>query len=73
MDVPKTAITLTVPALVRIPRIILNVPGTNKAQAVQKTVEGPVTPDCPASILQRHPDATLFADAAAASLLQGRA
>lgn len=72
-DVPRSAITLTVPALVRIPRLILNVPGTNKAEAVQKTVEGPVTPDCPASILQRHPNATLFVDQDAASLLKAHA
>jgi glucosamine-6-phosphate deaminase len=72
-DVPKTALTLTIPALVRIPKLILNVPGPNKARAVQCTVEGPVTPECPASILQNHPDATLFVDREAASLLTGRA
>jgi glucosamine-6-phosphate deaminase len=71
-DVPRTAITLTVPALTRIPKLILNVPGANKAQAVQRTVAGPVTPDCPASILQEHADATLFVDNAAASLLRSR-
>jgi glucosamine-6-phosphate deaminase len=70
MDVPRTALTLTIPALFRIPKIILNVPGPNKAAAVQRSVEGPVTPDCPASILQGHPDATLFVDTAAASLLK---
>lgn len=72
-DVPRTAITLTVPALTRIPKLILNIPGTNKARAVQRTVEGPVTPECPASVLQRHPDATLLVDEAAASLLSRRA
>ena len=68
-DVPRTALTLTIPALMRVPKLILNVPGKNKAEAVRRTVEGPVTPDCPASILQRHPDATLFVDRDAASLL----
>lgn len=68
--VPTTAITLTVPALFRIPTLILNVPGVNKARAVQRTVEGPVTPDCPASILQRHSNATLFVDQDSASLLK---
>jgi glucosamine-6-phosphate deaminase len=72
-DVPRTAVTLTIPALMQVPKLILNVPGANKARAVQCTVEGPVTPDCPASILQRHPDATLFLDEAAASLLASRA
>jgi glucosamine-6-phosphate deaminase len=71
-DVPRTALTLTIPALMRVPRLILNVPGKNKAEAVRQTVEGPVTPDCPASILQRHPDATLFVDRDAASLLKNQ-
>jgi glucosamine-6-phosphate deaminase len=68
-DVPRTALTLTVPALMRIPKLILNVPGKNKAEAVRRTVQGPVTPDCPASILQRHNDTTLFVDRDSASLL----
>jgi glucosamine-6-phosphate deaminase len=70
MDVPRTALTLTIPALLRAPKIILNVPGPAKAEAVRRTVQGPVTPDCPASILQQHPDATLFVDRDAASRLE---
>jgi glucosamine-6-phosphate deaminase len=69
LDVPRTALTVTIPALMRIPKIILNVPGQNKTEAVKRTVEGPVTPECPASVLQRHPDATLFLDQDSASLL----
>lgn len=68
-EVPGTALTLTIPAIVRIPKLILNVPGSNKAEAVRAAVEGPVTPACPASILQRHPDATLFLDRESACLL----
>jgi glucosamine-6-phosphate deaminase len=48
------------------------VPGKAKADAVGRTVEGPVTPDCPASILQRHPNATLYVDAESARLLSSR-
>jgi glucosamine-6-phosphate deaminase len=70
MGVPRTALTLTIPALMRAEKIILNVPGPAKAEAVRRTVNGPVTPDCPASILQRHPDATLFVDRDAASRLE---
>jgi glucosamine-6-phosphate deaminase len=70
MDVPRTALTLTIPAMMRIPKLILNVPGSAKAEAVRRTVEGPVTPDCPASILQRHLDATLYVDAESARLLR---
>lgn len=69
MDVPRTAFTMTIPAIMRIPTLILNVPGKNKAEAVKRTLEGPVTPDCPASILQQHPNASLFLDAESASLL----
>lgn len=68
-DVPKTALTVTVPAIFRIPRLILNVPGPAKANAVQRTMEGDITPDCPASILQKHNNATLFVDTEAARLL----
>ena len=39
------------------------------ADAVKATVEGPVTADCPASVLQLHPDAIVFCDEAAASKL----
>lgn len=50
-------------------RIILSVPDKRKAAAVKGTVEGPVTPTCPASIVQRHPDCTLYLDDAAATEL----
>jgi glucosamine-6-phosphate deaminase len=71
-DVPRTALTLTIPAIMRIPKLIVNVPGKAKAEAVRRTVEGPVTPDCPASILQRHPEATLYVDADSARLLSNQ-
>jgi glucosamine-6-phosphate deaminase len=70
LDVPRTALTLTIPAIMRIPKLIVNVPGSAKAEAVRRTVEGPVTPDCPASILQQHPDATLYVDSDSARLLR---
>jgi glucosamine-6-phosphate deaminase len=50
-------------------RIVLSVPEARKARAVRDAVRGPVTPACPASILQRHPGATLLLDTASASLL----
>ncbi|HYO81640.1 MAG TPA: glucosamine-6-phosphate deaminase [Bryobacteraceae bacterium] len=70
MDVPPTALTLTVPALMRAQKIVLNVPGRNKAEAVRRTVEGLVTPECPASILQQHANAALYLDTDSACLLQ---
>ena len=43
--------------------------GLAKAKAVKAVVSGPVTPECPGSILQLHPDCTLVADEEALSLL----
>lgn len=61
-DVPKIAITVTIPALFRVPRLILSVPGPRKAEAVKRMVEGPISTACPASILHQHPNATLHLD-----------
>ena len=46
--------------------------GAAKADAVAAALTGPVTPDCPASVVQRHPQVTVVLDAAAASALQRR-
>jgi glucosamine-6-phosphate deaminase len=61
-DVPRTALSLTVPFLMRVPRAVAIVPGPAKRAAVAAAATGPVTTACPASILRRHPDATLFLD-----------
>ena len=45
------------------------VPDARKARAVQACLEGPVSPQAPASILQTHPDTTVFLDPDSASLL----
>jgi glucosamine-6-phosphate deaminase len=68
-DVPKQALSLTVPFFLRIPRALVFVNGERKAAAVKAAVDGPITERCPASALRRHPSATLFLDAAAAGLL----
>jgi len=49
--------------------LIVTVPDTRKAVAVRDSLEGPVTPQVPASILREHPACSLFLDTAAASLL----
>ncbi|MCL6445480.1 MAG: glucosamine-6-phosphate deaminase [Alicyclobacillus sp.] len=61
-EVPQAAMTLTVPALMRGRHVFCMVPGSRKAEAVRRTLSGPITPDCPASILRQHPNATLFLD-----------
>jgi glucosamine-6-phosphate deaminase len=61
-EVPTKAITLTVPALFRVPELILSIPGPRKAQIVKRTLNDPISTACPATILRRHPNATLFLD-----------
>lgn len=68
-DVPKRAMTLTVPALCGGDRVFCIVPAKAKAQAVREMLEGPVEERCPASILRRPPGGTLYLDKDSASLL----
>jgi len=68
-DVPTTAISMSIRQIMKSAKIFCSVPDERKAIAVQKSVEGEVTPQVPASILQRHPNVTLIVDKAAASLL----
>jgi glucosamine-6-phosphate deaminase len=61
-QVPTTAITLTIPTLLSAPWIYCMVPGDRKAQAVKRTLEGPISDDCPATILRRHDRTVLYLD-----------
>jgi glucosamine-6-phosphate deaminase len=61
-DVPRTALSLTIPCLLRVATAVAVVPGPAKRAAIAAALEGPVTRACPASILRRHPRATLFLD-----------
>jgi glucosamine-6-phosphate deaminase len=61
--VPEQALTLTIPRLLRAERLFCVVPGVHKRVAVASALHGPITTDCPASILRRHPDCTLYLDA----------
>ncbi len=65
-DVPQRAITVTIPVIVRVPKLFLAVPGARKRKAVQAALQGPLTTACPASILKNHPEAHLFLDQASA-------
>ena len=69
-EVPETALTLTIPALMSCKTVVGIVPDIRKAKAVYETLHGPVSEACPASVLRTHNDATLFIDKDAASLLQ---
>ena len=69
-DVPKQAISMSVNHILKSQAIICSVPDERKAKAVQGAVEGPVTPDCPASALQKHENTVIYLDPPAASLLK---
>jgi glucosamine-6-phosphate deaminase len=68
-DVPRLALTVTMSAILRARSLSVVVPGAQKADAVRRTLEGPVETACPASALRRHRDAVLFVDEAAYSLV----
>jgi glucosamine-6-phosphate deaminase len=69
-EVPKQSLTMGIGTIMRAKKIILMASGIGKAEAVKRMVEGPVSSKCPASILQRHPNAYIVVDAEAASLLE---
>lgn len=68
-DVPTHAITLSLRVFKTAEILSGVVPASSKADAVKATLEGPVSEMCPASMMRRHPDATLFVDEDAASKL----
>lgn len=70
--VPRTALTLTCPALLAATHLICSVPGLRKAAAVRDAIEKPRSRACPASAVCDHSDATLCLDRAAASLVDFR-
>ena len=67
--VPLQALTLTLPVFARAETLVCIVPGSRKAEAVQRTLFHPVDATCPATLLRQHPDSHLFVDADAASRL----
>ena len=70
-DVPRNALTLTIPAIMSSRYVYCIVPGVTKQEAVKNTLEGPIDTSCPASILRTHPSARLIIDRDASELLGG--
>lgn len=68
-EVPRYAYTMGTKSIMAAKKIILIAYGEAKADAIYKTVEGPITEEVPASILQNHPDAIIIVDEAAAGRL----
>ena len=69
-DVPTQAITMGIDSIFESKEIVLMISGEKKAEALYKLINGDVTEDFPASILQNHENVTVVADKAALSLLQ---
>ena len=68
-SVPKQAITMGIVSICHAKKILILASGAGKADAVYNMVQGDVTEECPASILQLHNDAVLVVDKEAASKL----
>jgi glucosamine-6-phosphate deaminase len=61
-EVPPRAMTLTIPTLLRVPKLIASVPGSRKARIVKRTLTEPISTACPATIFRTHPDVTVYLD-----------
>ena len=68
-DVPRQAISMGIASIMAAKSIVLMAYGESKAEAIKGMVEGEITEDMPASILQKHADVVVIADEAAAALL----
>ena len=68
-DVPKQALSMGIGAIMGAKKVLLCASGEEKAEAIYNSVCGPITPKCPGSILQLHPDVVLVGDEAALSKL----
>ena len=68
-DVPRQALTMGMGAIMAARRVLLIASGEGKAEAIYKAFCGPITPECPASILQLHPDVVVVGDVASLSKL----
>ena len=60
--VPKFAVTLTIPVLLSANCLVCTVPGRSKHDAIKRLCEGGISTDCPASILRKHHNCTLYTD-----------
>jgi glucosamine-6-phosphate deaminase len=67
--VPRQAISLTIPTLLKPRYVMALVPEARKAQAVRAALEGPVTEACPASILRTRANVKLYLDRDSAALI----
>lgn len=72
-EVPKQAITMTIPSIMAANYIFCVVPNKNKSRAVYDCIKGKIDVSCPASVLRSHQRAILYLDKEAATLLDNKA
>lgn len=68
-QVPRQCLTQGLGTILDAGELVLLALGMNKAKAIHDTILGPVDDQCPASVVQRHPNVTILLDRDAASLL----
>lgn len=61
-DVPKSALTLTVPTMFGADYLFCVVPAETKAEAVYRTVNDDINENCPATIMRKHDNAIMYCD-----------
>ena len=71
-DVPRQALSMGMATIMEAREVILLANKANKADAIVRSVEGPVTEQVPASLLQQHPRATFLVEKEAAAKLKGQ-
>ena len=67
-DLPRWGLTVGLKAILASREVWVIANGSAKAAIVRRAIGGDVTPDVPASLLQRHANCSFFVDAAAGSL-----
>ncbi len=68
-EVPKQAISMGIHSIMQSKMVVLMAYGKDKADAINQMINGPISEDLPASVLQNHPNVVVIVDEAAASEL----
>ncbi len=68
-EVPKKAITVTIPGLTGAKYLYCSVPCATKAQAIGRMFTGEIALDCPATVLRRTPNSFVYLDKDSAAML----
>lgn len=69
-EVPKQAVTMGVGSILKAKTILLAVRGADKAAVVRRALKGPITTECPASLLQTHPNVIVLLDREAGRMMK---